>query len=73
MKFCFILSSSVEENLVESNLKVLEHKREELFEAEETFFSYGKRESFYACMCTLQKFAAMSGLNMNLRKLWLCG
>ena len=33
-----------------------------------TFFLDGKRESFYACMCTLQQFASMSGLNMNLEK-----
>ena len=36
-----------------------------------TFFLDGKRESFYACMCTLPQLAitiTMSGLNMNFEK-----
>ena len=31
---------------MENNLKVLEHKREELFEAEETFFLMAKENHF---------------------------
>ena len=33
-----------------------------------TFFLDGERESFCACICTLQQFASTSGLNMNFEK-----
>ena len=33
-----------------------------------TFFLDGTRESFCSCMCVLQQFASMSGLNINVDK-----
>ena len=39
-----------------------------LFADDTTFFLDGTRESFYSCMCVLQQFASMSGLNINVDK-----
>ena len=38
------------------------------FADDTTFFLDGTRESFCSCMCVLQQFASMSGLNINVDK-----
>ena len=66
-----ILSVLVRQNKSNGGIKILD---EEIllsqFVDDTFFFSFldGKRESFYACICTLQQFASMSVLNMNFEK-----
>ena len=65
-----ILSVWVRQNKSIGGIKILDE--EILFSqfADDTtfFFLDGKRESFYAYICTLQQIASMPGLNMNFEK-----
>ena len=41
------------------------------FADDTTFFLDGTRESFCSCMCVLQQFASMSGLNIKTKAVWI--
>lgn len=64
-----ILSLMIRQNININGMKVLD---EEIllsqFADDTTFFLDGRRESFCACIRTLQQFALMSGLKMNYEK-----
>ena len=67
--YLFLICAELLASMIRQNENILD---EEIllsqFADDTTFFLNGTRESFCSCMCVLQQFALMSGLNINVDK-----
>ena len=63
-----LLASMIRQNENIHGINILDEEILSQFADGTTFFLDGTRESFCSCMCILQQFASMSGLNINVDK-----
>ena len=67
--YLFLICAELLASMIRQNENILD---EEIllsqFADDTTFFLDGTRESFSSCMCVLQQFASLSGLNINVDK-----
>ena len=63
-----LLASMIRQNKNIHGINILDEDMLPQFEDNTTFFLDGTRESFCSCMCVLQQFVSMFGLNINVDK-----